>query len=182
MPTPVQACFFQNGETGPDVTFKSTTTPFMETGAEPPVRGVHITGSPVDYTSTPQILKISACRKTIFSQNCGFQIGFSNLYLKNNEDIQQVFHKKKIIIRDNVIHQTEEIKYPIRVGWPPDDFAEVYAFDGKRPIIKDPLFPAPEQGNFQLMARDSDGGGLSSRFLIKQPAKTGLKPMTTKFS
>ena len=107
-----------------------------------------ITGGLYFYSTNLEDIRVS---ENIFSQNCGFQIGFSNLYLKNNEDIQQVFHKKKIIIRDNVIHQTEEIKYPIRVGWPPDDFAEVYAFDGERSIIKDPLFPAPEQGNFQLM-------------------------------
>ncbi len=89
-------------------------------------------------------------RKNIFSENRGFQIGISDRYLGDNKDIDQALKEKNIVIRDNVIHQTEQVYYPIRVGWPPDNYASVYAVTGSHPIMANPHFSAPEEGDFQI--------------------------------
>ncbi|OQY48533.1 MAG: hypothetical protein B6240_04600 [Desulfobacteraceae bacterium 4572_87] len=58
--------------------------------------------------------------------------------------------EKDIVIADNVIHQSEKVHYPIRAGWPPDDYANVYAIRGTHSIRTNPHFKAPEAGNFQM--------------------------------
>ena len=41
------------------------------------------------------------------------------------------------------------VTYPIRAGWT-DNFTGIYAFDGDETLTGEPLFIAPQEGNFSL--------------------------------
>jgi hypothetical protein len=86
----------------------------------------------------------------IISENMGFQIGYNDSYLKNNKDINSVFKTKNINIAHNLIFDTNNIKYPIYVGWPPDNYANVYSTKGSNFVENPPLFVDPQSGNFYL--------------------------------
>jgi len=49
----------------------------------------------------------------IVSDNCGFQIGYSSDYLKENDDINAVFAEKNIQIYENLIQETQKLNYPV---------------------------------------------------------------------
>lgn len=107
-----------------------------------------ITGGLYLYSSNLDHITISS---NIFSENCGFQIGVSDRYALSKEGIELVLKEKNIVITDNVIHQTSRVRYPIRVGWAPDDYAGVFAVPGTLSIQADPRFVAPDEGDFQLI-------------------------------
>jgi hypothetical protein len=107
-----------------------------------------ITGGLYLYSSNLEHITIS---NNIFSENCGFQVGVSDRYAASKEDIELALKEKGIVISDNVIHQIPLIDYPIRVGWPPNNYADVFAVPGSRSIKTNPHFVSPEEGDFQLM-------------------------------
>lgn len=89
-------------------------------------------------------------RDNIFSENNGFQIGYSDRYLKNNSTIEAVFRQKQINVVRNLIFDTNNFTYPIYAGWPPDNFANIYAINGKSAILGDPRFVDAQASNFHL--------------------------------
>lgn len=133
-----------------------------------------ITGGLYLYSDNLEHITIS---KNIFSENCGFQIGISDRYLKDKEDIIQALKKKNIVITDNVIHQAGKVRYPIRVGWPPDNYADVYAVSGNHSIRMNPHFKAPEEGDFQMPkgSRAADKGAGSSGSTAERHGENDIK-------
>lgn len=99
-------------------------------------------------------------RNNIFSDNNGFQIGYSDLYLKEGSDITEVFRQKNIVVEDNLLYETRKTAYPIYFGFGPDNayFANVYQTTGNSFIEGDPRFVDPLDGNFYLQA-DSPASG-----------------------
>jgi len=109
-----------------------------------------ITGGLYLFSSNLQDIDI---RNNIFSDNQAFQVGYSDKYLTKNKDINQVFREKKINIQHNLVYDKNQIKYPVYVGWPPDNFANVYATKGSDFVEKAPLFVEPKLGNFYLQRK-----------------------------
>lgn len=85
----------------------------------------------------------------IFSENTGFQIGYSDRYLTNTSDINQVFQQKNIEISQNLIFGVNNPNQPIYAGWP-DNYANIYATNGTLSVAEDPKFVNPQVGNFYL--------------------------------
>jgi hypothetical protein len=106
-----------------------------------------ITGGLYLFSSNLQGVDI---KNNIFSDNQGFQIGYSDRYLKNAQNIDSVFQEKNIRIEYNLLFDKNKISYPIYVGWAPDDYAKVYQAKGHHLIEKAPSFINPELGNFYL--------------------------------
>lgn len=107
-----------------------------------------ITGGLYLFSDNLQAIQIA---DNIFSDNTGFQIGYSDRYLANNADINQVFQEKNIEISQNVIFGVNNPNQPIYAGWP-DNYANIYAASGKLSIENDPQFVDPQVGNFYLQS------------------------------
>jgi hypothetical protein len=95
-------------------------------------------------------LKNIDIRNNIFNENKGFQIGYSDHYLKENNNIDAVFRQKNINIKHNIISDKNNVNYPIYVGWAPNDYANVYPTKGSNFVEKNPLFVNPQSENFYL--------------------------------
>jgi hypothetical protein len=64
----------------------------------------------------------------IFSNNKGFQIGYSDAYLKEGQDIAEVLKNKRIDIRNNIINDSNNAIYPIYTGWE-GNYSYLYKLD-----------------------------------------------------
>ena len=95
-------------------------------------------------------LKNIDIRNNIFNENKGFQIGYSDHYLKENNNIDAVLRQKNINIKHNIISDNNLVNYPIYVGWAPNDYANVYPTKGSNFVEKNPLFVNPQSENFYL--------------------------------
>jgi hypothetical protein len=89
-------------------------------------------------------------KNNLFSENTGFQIGYSDRYLARNPDIEAIFRQKKIVIDRNWIVGENATTRPIYAGWPPDNYANIYGTNGTSALVETPQFVAPEAGNFYL--------------------------------
>ncbi|HEY9635750.1 MAG TPA: right-handed parallel beta-helix repeat-containing protein [Coleofasciculaceae cyanobacterium] len=89
-------------------------------------------------------------KNNIFSDNKGFQIGYSDHYLKIDNDVNVVFQKNNINIGYNLLVDNNKVEYPIYVGWPPDSYANVYSTKGSNFVEKNPLFVDTQSENFYL--------------------------------
>jgi hypothetical protein len=87
----------------------------------------------------------------IVSDNQGFQIGYAESYLAGGVDIETALRQKKITIAHNLIHSTQDIEYPIYVGWP-ENYSNVFAYPGTDFVDGDPVFNDPVAGDFRLQA------------------------------
>ncbi len=122
-----------------------------------------ITGGLYLFSTNLQNIDI---RNNIFSDNRGFQIGYSDDYLKLGSDIDNVLSKKNIVIDYNLFWEKSPVKYPINVGWP-GNYADVYAFVGEYAVLGDPLFTNPAQHRFDLAVGSpaigsGDGGDMGA--------------------
>jgi hypothetical protein len=88
--------------------------------------------------------------KNIFSENRGFQIGYSELYLKDARSWQDAARKQNIRISDNLLFGSNATAAPIESGGAPIDQVKIYAVDGDRALFGDPLFENPAEQNFAL--------------------------------
>ncbi len=78
----------------------------------------------------------------IFAHNFPFEIGRTSLLEKDYLKL------KNINIEYNLINDINTVEYPIYLGtWVKDT---VYSITGSHPIIGDPMFRNPEQGDFRL--------------------------------
>ena len=109
-----------------------------------------ITGGLYLYSDNLQNVDII---NNIFSDNQAFQIGYSDRYLKTHQDINVAFKKKNINIEHNLIFDTNSLTYPIYIGWPPDDYANVYDTKGKNFVEGNPAFVDTVSGNFYLKSK-----------------------------
>ena len=107
-----------------------------------------ITGGLYLFSDNLKHIEIS---NNIFSQNAGFQIGYSDHYLGNNSHIEDVWHQKNIDINHNLVFGTNNINHPVYAGSPPDNYANIYGTNGSFVVIEAPQFANPESGNFYLV-------------------------------
>lgn len=92
--------------------------------------------------------------KNIFSDNRGFQIGYSDLYVRGGQSWAAIAREKKLKIVGNLIDGRNTIESPIKSGGDLPDRVDIYAAAGDRPIFGNPLFKDPASQNFTLR-RDS---------------------------
>jgi hypothetical protein len=88
--------------------------------------------------------------KNIFSENNGFQIGYSELFQKNTLSWKTAAAKHKILIDHNLLFGDNRSS-PIESGGDPFDRVKIYATNGDWPTIGDPLFKDPASNNFTLL-------------------------------
>ncbi|WP_416675722.1 right-handed parallel beta-helix repeat-containing protein [Egbenema bharatensis] len=88
-------------------------------------------------------------KHNIFSENTGFQIGYSDRYLDHNSTIEESLAQKNIAIETNLIFGANSSTQPIYAGWT-DNYAHIYGTNGDFPLLKQPEFVDPEMGNFYL--------------------------------
>jgi parallel beta-helix repeat protein len=84
----------------------------------------------------------------ILDENRGFQIGFSELFLKDSRSWLTAARRRNIVITQNLVHG-DNIS-PIRSGGNSFDQVQIYATVGSRSIEADPLFKDPAVEDFSL--------------------------------
>jgi hypothetical protein len=94
-------------------------------------------------------LRDIAIRNNIFSDNRGFQIGYSELYLNAFQSWGAAARAKNIQITGNLIDGPNAIDLPIESGGNPPDQVRIYAVSGERAIIGNPLFRNPGYQDFR---------------------------------
>jgi hypothetical protein len=123
---------------------------FYHNGYGPPGAGQDyywITGGLYLYSTNLHDISIIA---NIFSENRGFQIGYSKTFLKQSESWETVARKKNIGISGNLIDGRNLLDEPIQTGGDPPDGIEIYAVNGIKAIFGNPLFKDPSSQNFDL--------------------------------
>jgi hypothetical protein len=105
------------------------------------------TGGLYLYSSNIEDVSI---KNNIFSANRGFQVGYSDLYLKNHQSWRAAMSKQKIHIAYNLIDDRDASLFPIESGGNPPDQVKIYGVDGDRALYGDPLFEDPANQNFAL--------------------------------
>ena len=125
---------------------------FYHNGYGPPKVGqtyYWLTGGLYLYSTNLSDISIA---NNIFSDNRGFQMGYSDLFVSDGQSWQVVARKKRILIKTNLIHGDNSIESPIISGEDPSD--GIYAINGDYPILSDPSFSDPDNQDFTLR-RDS---------------------------
>lgn len=89
-------------------------------------------------------------RNNIFSDNRGFQIGYSGLYLDDYPSWVSAASAKDIQITGNLIDGQNKIETPIESGGNPHDQVKIYAVNGRRAIFGNPKFKDPANADFTL--------------------------------
>ncbi|HXW30209.1 MAG TPA: right-handed parallel beta-helix repeat-containing protein, partial [Xanthobacteraceae bacterium] len=89
-------------------------------------------------------------RGNIFSGNRGFQIGYSDLFVKDNRSWQAVAAEHGIQITGNLIDGRNTIDFPIKSGGAPSDQVDIYAVNGDAAIFGNPLFKDAVNQDFTL--------------------------------
>lgn len=105
-------------------------------------------------------------RKNIFSQNRGFQIGYSQLYLNDSKTWHAVAREKNIEITHNLIDGSNATDQPIQSGGNPPDRVKIYAVNGSRAIFGNPMFKDPANEDFRLSRGSAavTGGGWAGAY------------------
>jgi Right handed beta helix region len=88
-------------------------------------------------------------RSNIFSGNRGFQIGYSERFLRQKQSWQGVARAQKIEVTGNLIHGRNSPGFPIQGGGRLADQVKIHAVNGNRPIFGDPLFRNPASQDFR---------------------------------
>jgi hypothetical protein len=101
------------------------------------------------YLYTTNLRDISI-RMNIFDDNRGFQIGYSELYLRNGQSWRAAVRAKEIKIAENLINGQNAIDSPIKSGGNSFDRVDIYATNGDRPILGNPQFKDPGNQDFTL--------------------------------
>ena len=91
------------------------------------------------YLYSPRISDVSISRN-ILSDNSGFQIGYSELFLQNRRSWRAAANARNILIDRNLIYGRNSISSPIESGGAEFDRVKIYAVNGDRAIHADPLF------------------------------------------
>src|SRR5262249_47880818 len=123
---------------------------FYHNGYGPPSAGqtyYWMTGGLYLYSTNAHNVSI---RNNIFSDNRGFQIGYSELFTKSSRSWRAVTRKKKIQITGNLIDGPNVIDSPIESGGNSSDRVKIYAVNGARPIFGNPMFKDPANQDFSL--------------------------------
>jgi Right handed beta helix region len=123
---------------------------FYHNGYGPVAPGQQVhwqTGGLYLYSSNIQDASI---KNNVFSENRGFQIGYSELYLTKNRSWEVAKRKQGIRILHNLIDDREGFAFPIESGGNPPDQVKIYGVEGDLPLRGDPLFENPVNQIFAL--------------------------------
>lgn len=123
---------------------------FYHNGYGPPGAGQDyywITGGL--YLNSTNLHDISI-KNNIFSENRGFQIGYSEMFLKQSPSWKAAARQKNIRIAGNLIDGRNLLDAPIETGGDPPDGIKIYAVNGVRAIFADPLFKDPDRQDFNM--------------------------------
>lgn len=91
-------------------------------------------------------------KNNIFSDNRGFQIGYSDLFVRDNRSWQAVAREKQIQIATNLIDGPNAIDSPIESGGDLPDRVHIYAVNGDRAIFGNALLMDPANQDFTVRA------------------------------
>jgi hypothetical protein len=106
-----------------------------------------ITGGLYIYSTNARDVPIT---RNIFHQNRGFQMGCSELLLRDKHSWQEVAREKHIQILGNLIDGSNSIESPIKGdGYPPDQ-VDIYAVNGENAIFDDLLYKHAVNQDFRL--------------------------------
>jgi parallel beta-helix repeat protein len=103
------------------------------------------------YFSSADVTNVSISNN-IFSQNRGFQIGYSEIFLRAKPSLQEALRERKIEIDHNLIFGENPQRAPIQGGGLPFDQVKIYAVDGGRAVFGDPLFKDSADNDFTLLS------------------------------
>jgi hypothetical protein len=92
----------------------------------------------------------------VFSENKGFQIGYSELLLQGGRSWEQASRDQKIRITGNRFDHPNPTDIPIRSGGMPADQVLIYATDGELPRFGNPMFKDPTAQDFSTRDTASD--------------------------
>jgi hypothetical protein len=96
-----------------------------------------ITGGLYLHSNSLRDIRIS---KNIFSKNRGFQIGYSDLFLKNYASWPLIARAQNIQIDGNLIDGGNTSGLPIESGGNPEDRVKIYAVRGNHEVSGNPIF------------------------------------------
>ena len=126
-------------------------------------------------------------RDNILSDNRGFQIGYSELFLKNGQSWKTAARYHNILIRHNLVFG-DNPSAPIESGGDPGDHVKIYATVGDQEVIGDPLFKDPASQDFTLLrSSPAFSAHIFSRmhppgFLVKGGWKDDFPPKLTNYA
>jgi hypothetical protein len=106
-----------------------------------------MTGGLYLYSANLRDIMIS---NNIFSKNRGFQIGYSELFLKDARSWQTAARDKNIVITGNLIDGSNTIGSPIVSGGDLLDRVKIYPISGAHAISGDPQFKDPAVQDFRI--------------------------------
>jgi hypothetical protein len=106
-----------------------------------------ITGGLYLYSTNLHDISI---KNNIFSENDGFQIGYSEAFLSGSQLWESMARQKNILIEGNVIDGRNVMDLPIETGGDPPDGIKIYAVNGSYAIFGNPLFKDPAGQDFGL--------------------------------
>jgi hypothetical protein len=101
------------------------------------------------YFDTTNIHNITI-RNNIFSDNRGFQIGYSELFLEGARQWKAVARERNVEITHNLIDGRNAIDATILSGGNPGDREKIHPVNGEHAIFADPMFKDPANQNFTL--------------------------------
>jgi hypothetical protein len=112
-----------------------------------------ITGGLYMYTTN---LKDILIQDNVFSENKGFQIGYSELFLSQGRSWDAVAGDQMIRVTGNLFDGPNSIDIPIRSGGMPIDQVLIYATNGQMSRFENPKFEDPPAQNFSRPGTVSD--------------------------
>jgi Right handed beta helix region len=127
---------------------------FYHNGYGPPTTGQEyywLTGGL--YLSSTNLHDVSI-EDNIFSANRGFQIGYSDLFTKDGRSWNAMAQQQNLKIDSNLIDGSNIIDAPIQGGGYPADQVKIFAVNGDRTILGNPLFNNVANQDFSVR-RDS---------------------------
>ena len=114
-----------------------------------------------------------AIKNNIFSENAGFQIGYSDLFPNESGTWQAAARLKRITVNSNLIDGKNDISSPIESEYPPGG-VKIFGLNGLHPILGNPLFKDPASQDFTL--RDGSAAAAGNFPIGVYPS--GSKPNT----
>jgi hypothetical protein len=130
---------------------------FYENGCATPKKGQEyfwMTGGVYLYSSKISEIAISNNR---FTKNCGFQIGYSELYLQEYKSWDDAAKAKQILISGNIIDGPNATHNPIESGGDLPDQIKIYAVDGLDALRQRAASEEPSSPRFDQDSRVSSG-------------------------
>jgi len=142
--------FFSRWGDGPRSNIRIYNNTIVGNGYGPPAAGetyYWMTGGLYLFSNNLSEIDI---RNNLIAYNNAFQIGYSDHWLKVDADIRRAFELRRIVIDYNLVYDPKPVSYPLYLGWAPDMYANVWAFQGDHAVTAEPGLAGREQGAFWL--------------------------------